>query len=131
MTQPLASVSAAADYYRAEFATLDASFLRNGDGAACLRRRSSLVDTVVTELWSLLGGAAHPIALVATGGYGRRELFPYSDIDLMFLCPDPRVESLARDLQSFVPFYRIQSAQPVDLFPHTPHMETVVFLEHR
>ncbi|MGB9416121.1 MAG: HD domain-containing protein [Acidobacteriaceae bacterium] len=98
MTQPLASVSAAADYYRAEFAALDASFLRNGDGAACLRRRSSLVDTVVTELWSLLGGAAHPIALVATGGYGRRELFPYSDIDLMFLCPDPRVESLARDL---------------------------------
>ena len=98
MTQPLASVSAAADYYRAEFATLDTSFLRNGDGAACLRRRSSLVDTVVTELWSMLGGAAHPIALVATGGYGRRELFPYSDIDLMFLCPDPRVESLARDL---------------------------------
>ncbi|HZD76565.1 MAG TPA: HD domain-containing protein, partial [Acidobacteriaceae bacterium] len=98
MTQPLASVGAAADYYRAEFATLDASFLRNGDGAACLRRRSSLVDTVVTELWSLLGGAAQPIALVATGGYGRRELFPYSDIDLIFLCPDPRVESLARDL---------------------------------
>ena len=98
MTQPLASVSAAADYYRAEFAALDASFLRNGDGAACLRRRSSLVDTLVTGLWSLLGGADRPIALVATGGYGRRELFPYSDIDLMFLCPDARVESLARDL---------------------------------
>lgn len=98
MTQPLASVSAAADYYRAEFAALDASFLRNGDGAACLRRRSSLVDTLLTGLWSLLGGADRPIALVATGGYGRRELFPYSDIDLMFLCPDARVESLARDL---------------------------------
>jgi [protein-PII] uridylyltransferase len=98
MTQPLASVSATADYYRTEFAALDASFLRNGDGAACLRRRSSLVDTLVTGLWSLLGGAARPIALVATGGYGRRELFPYSDIDLMFLCPDARVELLARDL---------------------------------
>src|SRR6202012_2310457 len=98
MTQAFASISAAADYYRAEFAALDASFARNGDGAACLRRRASLVDTLVTGLWSLLGGAARPIALVATGGYGRRELFPYSDIDLMFLCPDPRVESLARDL---------------------------------
>ncbi len=40
-------------------------------------------------------------------------------------------ESLARDLQNLVPFYRIQSAQPVDLFPHTAHVETVVFMEHR
>src|SRR6201986_3023929 len=98
MTQPLASVSAAADYYRAEFSALELSFQRNGDGAACLRRRSSLVDTLVTGVWSLLGGASRPIALVATGGYGRRELFPYSDIDLMFLCPDARVESSSREL---------------------------------
>jgi 23S rRNA (uracil1939-C5)-methyltransferase len=40
-------------------------------------------------------------------------------------------ESLARDLQSLVPFYKIQSVQPVDLFPHTPHVETVALLEHR
>ncbi len=68
MTQPLASVSAASDYYRAEFAALDTSLQRNGDGAACLRRRSSLVDTLVTGLWSLLGGTcpAHCV-----GGYGR------------------------------------------------------------
>src|ERR1700750_1924727 len=98
MTQTFASISAAADYYRAEFAALDASFARNGDGAACLRRRASLVDTLVTGLWSLLGGASRPIALVATGGYGRRELFPYSDIDLMFLCTDTRVESSSREL---------------------------------
>jgi 23S rRNA (uracil1939-C5)-methyltransferase len=40
-------------------------------------------------------------------------------------------ESLARDLQTLVPFYRIRSAQPVDLFPHTVHVETVVLMEHR
>ncbi len=40
-------------------------------------------------------------------------------------------ESLARDLQGLVPFYRISGVQPVDLFPHTAHVETLVFLEHR
>ena len=98
MAQPFASVSAAAEYYRAEFAALDASFTRTGDGAACLRRRTSLVDTLVTGLWSLLSGAGRSITLVGTGGYGRRELFPYSDIDLVFLCSDARVEAQARDV---------------------------------
>jgi len=40
-------------------------------------------------------------------------------------------ESLARDLQIVAPLYRIASVQPVDLFPQTPHVETVAFLEHR
>ncbi len=40
-------------------------------------------------------------------------------------------ESLARDLQNLVPFYRIRSAQAVDLFPHTAHVETLCLMEHR
>jgi 23S rRNA (uracil1939-C5)-methyltransferase len=40
-------------------------------------------------------------------------------------------ESLARDLKSLASLYRFISAQPVDLFPHTAHVETVVFMEHR
>jgi 23S rRNA (uracil1939-C5)-methyltransferase len=40
-------------------------------------------------------------------------------------------ESLARDLQALTPLYHIRSAQPVDLFPHTTHVETVALLEHR
>jgi 23S rRNA (uracil1939-C5)-methyltransferase len=40
-------------------------------------------------------------------------------------------ESLARDLQPLVPFYTIRSVQPVDLFPHTAHVETLVIMEHR
>ncbi len=98
MTQPLASVNAATDYYRAELRALETAFARHGDGTACLRRRTSVVDTLVTGLWSLLGGDSQPISLVATGGYGRRELFPYSDIDLLFLCAEPRVEGVSREL---------------------------------
>jgi 23S rRNA (uracil1939-C5)-methyltransferase len=40
-------------------------------------------------------------------------------------------ESLARDLQNLVPYYTPRSAQVIDLFPHTPHVETLVTLEHR
>ncbi|HVO32853.1 MAG TPA: methyltransferase domain-containing protein, partial [Elusimicrobiota bacterium] len=40
-------------------------------------------------------------------------------------------ESLARDLASLAPLYRIRSVQPVDLFPQTPHVETVALMEHR
>ena len=98
MTQPFALVSDASTYYRAEFAALTASFARSGDGAACIRRRAALVDTIIAGLWALLGGEGRPIALVATGGYGRRELFPYSDIDLLCLCADGKAEAAAREL---------------------------------
>lgn len=37
--------------------------------------------------------------------------------------------TLARDLALLVPAYRICAVQPVDLFPQTPHIETVVSLE--
>lgn len=37
-------------------------------------------------------------------------------------------EALARDLAVISPQYAVESVQPVDLFPHTPHVETIVFL---
>ena len=38
-------------------------------------------------------------------------------------------ETLGRDLAAIVQQgYRIESVQPVDMFPHTPHIETVVVL---
>ena len=37
----------------------------------------------------------------------------------------------ARDLQLLDPAYRVTAVQPVDMFPHTPHVENVVLLERR
>lgn len=38
--------------------------------------------------------------------------------------------TLARDLAKLTPKYSIKAIQGVDLFPHTPHVETVVLLEN-
>lgn len=37
----------------------------------------------------------------------------------------------ARDLQMLDPHYKVTQVQPVDMFPHTPHVENVVLLELR
>ena len=37
----------------------------------------------------------------------------------------------ARDLQTLNESYKVTVVQPVDMFPHTPHVENVVLLEHR
>ncbi len=37
----------------------------------------------------------------------------------------------ARDLQLLDADYRVKAVQPVDMFPHTPHVENVVLLERR
>lgn len=61
-----------------------ATFLADGKPEKLLRGLRQSVDAALTEAWHA-AGLAPDTALVGVGGYGRGELFPYSDVDLLIL----------------------------------------------
>ena len=65
---------------------LRANFLARPDTPRLLRESARVVDRIVAGVWT---EARMPdeLALVAVGGYGRRELYPHSDVDVLVLLP--------------------------------------------
>lgn len=88
------------DFFTEESARIEREFLAGGDGKAAIVARAGLLDQILTRLWEKWlapSGASASLALAALGGYGRNSLFPYSDIDLLFLHPDRSGEDQLRD----------------------------------
>src|SRR5271154_1980863 len=94
MTPDSLSLTQLRDLYQQESVDLRQTFERGGDGSATIRRRASTVDNLVRQIWTSTTGNPERlnIALIATGGFGRKELFPYSDVDVLYLCANEGVE---------------------------------------
>jgi [protein-PII] uridylyltransferase len=80
------------EQYTQEMALVRQTCERTGDGTAAIRRRSAVVDRLLIEMWrrAFAGQPAPNVSLVAMGGYGRKDLFPYSDIDVLFAFADDK-----------------------------------------
>ena len=76
------------EYQRQMLAIRDA-FEKGATGAATVAARARATDELIRGLWSdataKSPALASGVALLALGGYGRSELFPYSDVDIMYL----------------------------------------------
>ena len=71
------------------------------NAARLIRALSRQVDDALAGLWTQAGLPANA-ALVAVGGYGRGELFPYSDVDLLVLLPEAHDEAMRTAASQFV-----------------------------
>ena len=79
--------------------------------AGCVRALSARIDEELRRLWveamaapavADSGPAPARACLIATGGYGRRQLFPGSDIDVLVLCPEGRQPQLDAAVRAFL-----------------------------
>jgi [protein-PII] uridylyltransferase len=84
-------LSALRTQYRTDKAALLAAVATSGASTrganAALHKLSDLADANLRILWKKAGFSA-PFSLLAVGGFGRHELFPYSDVDVLVLLPD-------------------------------------------
>src|SRR5438552_357803 len=84
----LANSSVSQDAYQQESESIRGRFEQSHNGQAAIRERSNLTDSLIRELWNQASaGSTGPdrICVAALGGYGRRALFPCSDLDVLFL----------------------------------------------
>ncbi|MDX8412165.1 MAG: [protein-PII] uridylyltransferase [Mariprofundaceae bacterium] len=70
------------------------------DGRSIVKYMSREVDALLLDLWARIAGPRHgQIDLIAVGGYGRAELCPQSDWDLLFLHADGHDKALLADVE--------------------------------
>jgi len=84
-----------------ESTRIQREFEASSDGRAAVAQRTRLVEGILARLWRdiISSDETKPanFALVATGGFGRGWMFPYSDIDLLFLFGDRDAEKAFKD----------------------------------
>lgn len=93
-------------YMELENVMLERMHRKGKSGRQVCQARAAMLDVIIENLFIAAldlyatehGPLPCKMAILATGGYGRRELNPHSDIDLMFLYP---VKAAGKDFEKF------------------------------
>ena len=89
------------ELYSKESARLKENFAATRDGRFFLAGRTELVDSLARRAWREIISSdpegTKDFTLIALGGYGRKWLFPYSDIDLLFLYAGDKTEAKIKE----------------------------------
>jgi [protein-PII] uridylyltransferase len=86
-------------------ASLKLRFADDEPVEALVRDRARMVDVVLRKAWALHAGTREKdVDLIAVGGYGRGELHPCSDIDVMILLPKSEVADGHEGIERFLTF---------------------------
>ena len=101
---------------------LSKKFYDNEDVNLLVKARAWVVDQLVVHAWNQLIPTEEDVSLVAVGGFGRGELHPHSDVDLLILLAEsPPGEALRNAIEAFVTllwdagFYLGHSVRTVDV----------------
>ena len=87
-------------------ASIEASFLQHKNAARLLKNQTQLIDKLLQTVWLQAAinkpSSNEACSLIAVGGYGRGELFPYSDIDLLILLPTAFTEADNQKIEALI-----------------------------
>ena len=100
-------LSACKTFLRLESAMIRMRHDAGESGLIITRARSAMIDVMLSHLFDYAiasyerkhGKLFTPVSLLALGGYGRCELSPHSDIDIMFLFPSKMKDAAIKPLQ--------------------------------
>jgi len=82
---------------------IETAFRNSAPIGRLVKARAELVDTVLYHVWATLVTTGNA-CMVAVGGYGRSELLPRSDIDLLILYRDGMLDEIGPSLEAFLTY---------------------------